>query len=130
MRRAGTDLIEGVGLDYTFADIVGENIALGKPGEQQSSMDGDNTEAWRATDGDIFVSGMATHTGINPWYQVDLGNVSSIGTVIIWTPDPENRINEIQVVTTKGLVTLGGYFQLALFHNGFRDVTGNHCGLS
>lgn len=80
---------------------------MGKTGEQLSSMDDDNTAAWRATDGDIFVSGMATHTGVNPWYQLDLGNDTSIGTVIVWTPDPENRINEIQVVETKGLVTLG-----------------------
>lgn len=119
----GEDLLAGEGYDYRFADLVGNNVALGMPGEQSSSMSGDDTAAWRATDGDIVSSGMATHTDENPWYQVDLGVSQTVGTVVLWAPDPENQINEVQIIKTTGLITLGGSFQLALEHNGFTEAT-------
>ncbi|GBG28430.1 Hypothetical Protein FCC1311_046532 [Hondaea fermentalgiana] len=115
--------MHGQGFDYRFADLVGDNLAAGCEGSQSSTMSGNETAAWRATDGDIVSSGMATHTENNPWYQVDLNATRDIGTVVLWTPDPENQINEVQIVKSTGLVTLGGSFRLALTHNGFTEIT-------
>jgi hypothetical protein len=117
--------VAGRGFDYSFSDLTGVNLALGAAGQQSSSMDGDNTAAWRATDGDIRTSGVATHTERHPWYQLDLGSSRSLGTVVLWVPDPENQNNEVQVVKTQGLVTLAGSFRLVVTNNGFAQETGD-----
>jgi len=119
----GESVLSGIGFDYEFGDLVGNNLAFEKPGEQISSMAGDATASWRGTDGDIYSSGVATHSAFNPWYQVDLGSVRNIRTIVLWTPDPEKPINEIQIVKTVGLITLGGTFRLQLMHNGFTETT-------
>lgn len=108
--RFGFD--ENHGYDYVFADIEGDNLAFGKPGKQSTTLDGDNTAAYRATDGETRYSGVATKTALYPWYEVDLGATHLISTIVIYTPDPDNKVNEIQTVTTVGLVTLAGFFRL------------------
>lgn len=115
--------LQGNGYEYSFADIEGNNLASGCNGTQSSTMSGDDTAAWRATDGNIVSSGVATHTEVNPWYQLNLNDTYDISTVVLWAPDPENQINEIQIVKSVGLVTLGGWFRLSLTHNGFTEVT-------
>jgi hypothetical protein len=103
--------------------VVVARLYLTSSQSKQLSNRGNFEQAWRMGDGDKVSSGAATHTEEYPWVQVDLGRQVAIGTVMIWTPDPENQVREVQQVQTKGLVTLGGSFKLRVYNNGLYQDT-------
>eukprot|EP00924_Labyrinthula_sp_SR-Ha-C_P003566 maker-scaffold_53-augustus-gene-1.19-mRNA-1 protein AED:1.00 eAED:1.00 QI:0/0/0/0.5/1/1/2/0/527 len=111
-------LDERAGLNYEFKDINGTNLALGKPAKAISSLQGNETDAFRGTDGDIFSSGFATKAQEFPWFEVDLEGYYNVRSVVLFTPDPDNPINEIQVLKITALITLAGSFKLAF---GYKD---------
>src|SRR5205085_12401854 len=71
--------------------VSGTNLALAKFATQSSTLAGvgPTTVASSAVDGNTdgnFSHGSVTHTGLdaNAWWQVDLGAVASISSVVIW----------------------------------------------
>ncbi len=77
----------GVTLTVSASGAVGLNLAAGKPATQSSTYGG--AEAIRAVDGNTDgdnVNQSVSHTTreSQPWWQVDLGKVTSIGEVIIY----------------------------------------------
>jgi hypothetical protein len=78
------------------------NLARGKPATQPSTWGGAGAE--RAVDGKTdgaFMNGSVTHTENtgNPWWQVDLGNVSPVAVVEIWnrTDAVPQRLSDFNV---------------------------------
>lgn len=67
------------------------NLALDKAATQSSTLQS-GTEAGKAVDGNTngsFGSGSVTHTSdmpldTNPWWQVDIGETRSVGTIELW----------------------------------------------
>ena len=124
LQRGRISSVRGAGYDYEIRDILGSNLALGKPVEATTSMDGAATDAYRATDGDIFYSVATTKQSFGPWSQVDLGAPTTIGTIMLWTPSPSLIVREVQIVQSIGLVTLAGAFKLGLNNRGVETTSG------
>ena len=75
------------------------NVALNKTATQ-SSTHASGAVASRAVDGNtngVFTNGSVTHTlnDVNAWWQVDLGQVETIGTIKVWNrvESPERLTN-------------------------------------
>ncbi|MFL6257379.1 MAG: discoidin domain-containing protein, partial [Pyrinomonadaceae bacterium] len=75
----------------TTQAVAPVNLAQGKTTSQSSTYTGTspNGDSWRAVDGNTngaYFSGSVTHTNIetNPWWQVDLGAVQSLGNLDLW----------------------------------------------
>jgi hypothetical protein len=114
-----------LGRDYTFSDgnfssAVHDqpnalNLALGAAASQSSTYA--SYEAELAVDGNVyglrseyavsmttgeeqnrFNEGVGDH---EPWWEVDLGDVQPIGTVVLWAPETEPTVRalEVQVIT-------------------------------
>jgi NedA-like, galactose-binding domain/PA14 domain len=77
-----------VSLSWTAVAAASNNMAFGKRASQ-SSTPLSNATADRAIDGNTsgnWADNSVNHTGYEhqPWWQVDLGSVQQIGTVILW----------------------------------------------
>jgi Domain of unknown function (DUF1929)/F5/8 type C domain/Glyoxal oxidase N-terminus len=69
-----------------YSTIGSSNLALGRPATQSSTL---FTTAAAAVDGNTdgsFGNGSVTHTSSTsqPWWQVDLGSVQTIGSIKLW----------------------------------------------
>ena len=70
--------------------LVTSNVALGRAASQSSTLSGyATTGAAGAVDGNTdgnFFNGSVTHTNLetNPWWQVDLGASTAVGSIVVW----------------------------------------------
>merc|ERR1711998_758528 len=88
--------------------------------------------ASRAVDGGLsgfYSDRSVTHTDRNesePWWQVDLGENSSVGTVVIWNREQEPNVDEVQRVTLRGVqpFSQGEWFRLNITINGVTSTSG------
>ena len=122
--------VRGDGYSYSFSDLLGTNIAEGKNATQSST--GYGCSADRAVDGNVdgrLSRGSVTHTaghgstsslsGVsqlvepNPWWQVDLGSTTSIGTIKVWNQEEEMNVDEVQTVTVASAANVSGSFRLS-----------------
>ena len=85
---------------------TGSDLAQGKPATQSSTLAGygPSTVAASAVDGNTdgnFFDGSVSHTNLepSPWWQVDLGAPTAIGTISIWprTDCCSNRLSDYWV---------------------------------
>merc|ERR1711871_1926447 len=94
-----------------------------------------------AVDGNVngyFSSGTVTHTAGHgdsdpqPWWQVDLGKGSTVGTVKLWNRQQEPNIDEVQAITTTSVESIQGSFKLSFTNAGITRVTGpiNHAAVA
>ena len=94
------------GILVTRAEVEVSNIALGGVASQSSTRRGGFPD--RAIDGDVnggFQAGSVTHTApfAQPWWQVDLGEISSIQSLEIWNRTDGNlgaRLSDFAVFIT------------------------------
>lgn len=122
------------GMDYTFSDVVTNNLALGRPATQSST--GYGADASRAVDGDTngFFSGdSVTHTdavaslnSAEPWWEVDLGTVQEVRTIRLWNREQEVNVDEVQEIRVRASTKiLGGSFRLSYTFSGVEYETGD-----
>ena len=81
----------GYGGAFPFVQGGASNLAQGKSAMQSTTLTNFNPsgDAWHAVDGNTdgnYMAGTVTHTNgdSQPWWQVDLGAVSSIGNIDLW----------------------------------------------
>ncbi len=121
----------GDGFRYTFRDSRAKNLALYKNVSQSTVLY--EGVPGRAVDGNVngfFSSGTVTHTAghgdsdSQPWWQVDLGKGSTVGTVKVWNRQQEPNIDEVQAFTTTSAEAIQGSFKLSFTNAGVTRVTG------
>lgn len=101
-----------------YSTIGSTNLALGRPATQSSTL---YTTAAAAVDGNtdgFFGNGSVTHTSntLQPWWQVDLGSVQTVGSIKLWNRTdccPERLSNfyvlvsDVPFTSTDLMTTLG-----------------------
>ncbi|CAM9804617.1 unnamed protein product, partial [Scytosiphon promiscuus] len=110
----------GIGYDYAFADVVGENVAKHEQAvsRQSSTMFGGVSGA--AVDGKLsrfFSDGSTTMTSLEtePWWQasrVSLVRPYTLGYIRLFGREEEVIKREIQTITLRSKSALGGSFTL------------------
>jgi hypothetical protein len=134
--------VRGVGYNYIFNDIDGNNLAFNKTTKQSSTKFGGVSS--RAVDGITnghyaqhsvtHTAGHKTHqvTPGNPyhdsdpqaWWQVDLGSSQTIGSMRVWNRIQETNIDEVQRIRTHSAGVLSGTFKLSFNFSGVVETTG------
>jgi len=122
----------GGGSTYYFGDTTGRNLAQEGRACQSSTRYG--AYASRAIDGNknpyLVSGGSVTHTGggsddLIPWWQLSLRRPNPIGTIRVWSRQPEIRVSELQYIHLHAFTPLSrkeGTFRL--------EMTGTDVGVS
>ncbi|CAM9188184.1 unnamed protein product, partial [Discosporangium mesarthrocarpum] len=109
----------GVGYDYAFADVVGENLALHEQAVTHQSSTLYKGVSANAADGGtsrFFSDGSTSITNfeVDPWWQITLPTPRNLGHVRLFGREEEVSRRETQLVTLRSKTELAGSFTLVV----------------
>ncbi|CAM9210897.1 unnamed protein product [Ectocarpus sp. 13 AM-2016] len=107
----------GIGYDYAFADVVGENVAKHEQAVSRQSSTIFGGVSGAAVDGQLsrfFSDGstMMTSLETQPWWQVTLMKSYTLGYIRLFGREDEVVKPEVQTITLRSNNALGGSFTL------------------